>query len=506
VEAFMTKHRAVVVSLFSMMLAAAFVGVHCGSCDEVSFWPEDLVVEETAVPPPPARDKNQARLLINGEASFLERMKLIDEARRSIYIQALIFKADTVGTEIADRLLARKREDPELDIRIIVDAYSNIQDIDAQLLYFELMDGGIDVQGYEAFYLHWMNELNLRDWTAGNKRYHEKYWIIDGTKAVVGGMNVGDEYARVGTDPLLIWRDQDIYLEGPVVRDVQAAFLQNFSYFTRVKQRWPHQITTDSYWESWRGAHPQLRGLVTKALATHQGWRRAKRSPWDPEGLAKRSVGSPLVEDVSVQFIRSRPRVGESWIERAYCEHIDRAQHTVIIANAYFVPTPALKRSLLEAARRGVAVTVITNSKATNDIPIITDAGRLSYRELMEAGVEIYEWHAERANEGTLHAKYAVFDSEVAIIGSYNLDPRSRGLNSEDVVVVRDPRLATELHRRTLDTDLRLADRITPEQARVWADPDLVPLVDEPQLPWSDPRFDPDRFELFLMRQAERHL
>jgi phosphatidylserine/phosphatidylglycerophosphate/cardiolipin synthase-like enzyme len=369
-----------------------------------------------------------------------------------------------------------------------------------------MMDAGIDVQGYEAFYLHWMNELDVRDWSAGNKRYHEKYWIIDGTKAIVGGMNIGDEYARVGDDPLLIWRDQDIYLEGEVVGDIEAAFLENNAFFERAKQRWPDALNTDTYWGTWRGVHPQLRKLVTASLDTHQGWRRSKHAPWDAADMARRRVESPLQEDVSVQFIRSRPRLGETWIEQAYLENIAAAQQSVVIANAYFVPSPGMKIALRDAARRGVSVTVINNSKATNDIPIITDAGRLSYLELIEAGVQIYEWHAEREGQGTLHAKYALFDSEVAIIGSYNLDPRSLGLNSEDVVVVRDPRIATELYQRTMETDLLLADRISAEQARTWTDPDLVPLVDNDQLPWHDPRFDPDLFELFLIRQVERHL
>lgn len=459
-------------------------------------------------PPPPPRRSNKARLLINGEASFLERMRLIDEAERSIYIQALIFKADTVGYEIVNRLLQRKRENPDLDIRVIVDAYSNINDFHVQMLFFELMDGGIDVQGYEAFYLHWINELNARDWTAGNRRYHEKYWIIDGTKAIVGGMNIGDEYARIGDDPLLIWRDQDIYLEGDVVDDIEAAFLDNFAYFSRVKQRWPDPLSTDTYWEAWRRAHPRLRDVVSASLGKRRAWVRERSSfpPWNPAALERERVQSPLVDNVTVQFIRNRPRVGETWIEDEYLRRVEEAQQSVVIANAYFIPSAAMKRSLSEAARRGVEVRVITNSKATNDIPLINDAGRLSYRELMEAGVEIWEWHAERAGEGTLHAKFAVFDSEIAIIGSYNLDPRSAGLNSEDVVVVHDARLADVLHRQVIEADLRLAERITAEQARQWSDPSLLPIVDDVPLPWYDPRFDPDRFELFLIRQIGRNL
>jgi len=462
---------------------------------------------EDASPPPPEREGNRARLLINGEASFLERMRMIDSAERSIHIQALIFKADTAGGAIADRLIERKRENPELDIRVIVDAYANIQDYDAQMLYFELMDAGIEVQGYEPLYLEWMNEINTEDWTAGNKRYHEKYFVVDGERAIVGGMNIGDEYARIGTDAALIWRDQDVYLEGPVVADISRAFDENFRYFQSVQERRPPMLESDGYWRAWRHVHPGLRDAVTRSVGRDRSWRSHPRAPFDTESLEARAVSSALLPDVSVQFIRSRPRLRERWIDEAYRREIAAAERSIVIVNAYFIPTPRLRAALLAAARRGVDVTVITNSKATNDIPMINDAGRIHYGPLMDAGVHIYEWHAEQHGEGTVHAKFAVFDSEVAIIGSYNLDPRSLALNSEDVVVIRDARLATELHERVMHTDARFASRITEAQAEQWSDPSLLPPMDSvPQVPFWHPNFDSDRFELFLIRQAARNL
>jgi len=459
-----------------------------------------------AISLPAPRDDATVRLLINGEASFVERMRMIDEAERSIYLQVLIFKADAVGNAIASALIRKKRDHPEVDIRVIVDAYSNIQDLEAQLMYFELKDAGIEVEGYEAFYLHWLNEINLRDWTAGNKRYHEKYMVVDGRAAVVGGMNIGDEYARYGTDPLLIWRDQDIYLEGDVVQDVEAAFLDNIAHFKEIKAQWPSALNTDVYWEVWQGVHPQLRDLVTQSLDKRRERSRAEIPAWDQLHLISQRVGRPLHGDIKVRFIRSRPRKGESYIEQAYLHLVDNARSSIVIENAYFVPTKPLLDALVAAAGRGVRVTVITNSKATNDIPIITDAGRLSYQPLIKAGVEVYEWHAERHGEGTVHSKYAVIDSEIAIIGSYNLDPRSLGLNSENVVIVGDPRIAADLASYTLLEDLPMADRITAEQAVEWSDPDLVPALDQPPPLWNEPLFDAGRFELFLMRQVEKSL
>jgi phosphatidylserine/phosphatidylglycerophosphate/cardiolipin synthase-like enzyme len=117
--------------------------------------------------------------------------------------------------------------------------------------------------------------------------------------------------------------------------------------------------------------------------------------------------------------------------------------------------------------------------------------------------VEVYEWHAERFGEGTLHAKHAVFDERVSIIGSYNLDPRSLALNSEDVVVIVDPRVAAELWRFGQTRDLPMAERVTREMALGWADPAQLPRADESLPPWKDPRFDRKALEYFLLRSIE---
>ena len=495
-----------VAAVASLLALAALAGPPAAPDDGLVFEPPPDLKADVESSVPPVRSGNTARLLINGEAAFTERLRMIDEAQESIYIQALIFKADTVGNTIARRLLLKKAADPDIDIRIIVDAYSNIQDLEAQLMYFQLKNAGIVVEGYEAFYLHWLNEVNLRDWTAGNKRYHEKYWIVDGRAAVVGGMNIGDEYARIGDDPLLIWRDQDVYLEGPVVEDIELAFLENCEHFKAIKKTWPGAFNTDTYWDAWQGVHPDLRDLVTHSLEKRREDALAELPAWEELGLERRRVGKALHQDVSVRFVRSRPRHGETYIDQAYRQLIDSATTSVLIANAYFVPTQRLAQSLAAAASRGVIVKVINNSLETNDIPIITTAGRVSYAPLMDAGVEIYEWHAEREGEGTMHGKFAVVDSRVAVIGSYNLDPRSIGLNSEDVVLIHDERLAKEIEVHYLVEDLPMADRITPAEAAQWSNPDLVPVVDEPPPLMTSPLFDPAQLELFLMKQVEKSL
>jgi len=455
--------------------------------------------------PPPTREGNSARLLIDGEVSFQMRMEMIHRARRSIRIQALIWKGDDTGKAVAEALIARKRADPEMDIRVIVDAYSNIQDVKAQLLFFEMKNAGIEVEGFETLYLHWLNEINLEDWLAGNKRYHEKYWVVDGVAAVVGGMNIGDEYARASADPLLIWRDQDVYLTGPIVGDVVAVFEENYAYFKGIKERKPELFNTDAYWNLWREHNPGVDVALGKTLELGRqlGEKLADREA----AVASRApVERPFHDDVRIRFLRSRPREGETAIHQAYLHLIRTAGQEVILSNAYFVPTEDLQKALIEAAQRGVTVQVVTNSDATNDIPVITKAGRARYLPLIDAGVEVYEWHAERVGEGTLHAKFAVVDRRVTVIGSHNLDPRSQGLNSEDVVLIDDTRIADELRTYFVDKDLPLTDLITREQAVTWADPRDLPAEDLPLLPWTDAHFDPATFEFMLLRAIEGSL
>ena len=473
--------------------------------EDLGLAPPQITAESADISTPPARTGNRGRLLINGEASFAERLRMVETAKESIYIQALIFKADTTGRALTEALIARKRADPQLDIRVIVDTYANVQDVDAQLMYFDLQNAGIDVEGFEAFYLHWINEVNLNDWLAGNKRYHEKYWIIDNTEAVVGGMNIADEYARCTTDPMLLWRDQDVLLEGPVVADVQRAFLDNHRQFKETKSNKGDLFNPDTYWELWREKTPgtdlierskEIQQAITEQVYGEQARMKCTNTP----------IQTQTHEDLTVRFVRSRPREGERHIHALYLEQIGRASKNIFIENAYFVPTDDLTEALNAAARRGVKVQVVTNSDKTNDIPMITIAGRLRYASLIEAGVEVYEWHAEKFGEGTVHSKFATFDDEIALIGSYNLDPRSIGLNSEDVVLIEDATLTLELANHAREKDLAFAERITPEQAAQWIDPSTLPVPPNTHLPWHDPRFDPKSFEYFLLRQIESSL
>ena len=425
----------------------------------------------------------KAAVLQGGEDSFAVRLEALRNAQQSIRIQALVFKGDETGLRIAEILKQKKAQG--LDVRVIVDAFSNPW-LQTQWMHFDLKQHGIEVEGYEALALQWLNEVpvpKLVPHTDPNQldmRFHEKMWIIDGEAdhgvAITGGLNIGNEYFRANPDdPAGTWRDQDVVVRGTIVADMVAAFDRNFDYFVGVKKS-RGIFNTNLYWDA------------TRALLDRTG-RLPVHYTTDPEvvrNVADLESRRPALDyrPATCRFIQSRPRLKETYIQQAYVKLIERASSEVLIANAYFVPTPSLSTALTDAAKRCASVKLISNSPETNDLPEITLVGRGYYRDLLavnqspevrscrnaDAGLRIWEWIGQAAGEsvptqGTMHSKFAVIDAQRGLVGSYNLDPRSEKLNSETAIVFLQPDLAAQLRGQFLDEDLRYAREVTAEAA-----------------------------------------
>ena len=437
-------------------------------------------------------DECDVAVLQGGEDSFAIRLDALKQARHSIRIQALVFKGDESGLRIAEVLKQKKAEG--LDVRVIVDAFSNPW-LQTQWMYFDLKQHGIEVEGYEAMALQWLNELPIPkltphvDPSQPDKRFHEKMWIVDGgtdgAVAVTGGLNIGNEYFRADPGhPDRYWRDQDVALRGAIVADLVAAFDRNFEYFLDVKKS-RGIFNTNIYWDATRKAMDKTGRLPISfekdpALVASVAALEARRPPLD-------------FRPATCRFIQNRPRLKETYIQQAYVKLIERAQREVLIANAYFVPTPSIATALTDAAKRCVAVRLISNSPETNDLPEISLVGRGHYKDLLavndspevaacgspEAGLRVWEWVGQAADEaargqGTMHSKYAVVDGTRSLVGSYNLDPRSERLNSETAVVFLQPELSGALRRAFLDDDLRYGREVSAEQAALFEAPASV--------------------------------
>jgi phosphatidylserine/phosphatidylglycerophosphate/cardiolipin synthase-like enzyme len=257
-----------------------------------------------------------------------------------------------------------------------------------------------------------------------------------------------------------------------------ATFDRNFEYFLKIKESRGF-FNTNIYWEA-------TRKLLQKTGTVNMNHITDERLNKNVLELADKRLGLEF-EKTKCRFFQNRPRFGETYIEQAYLKSIKGAKKEILIGNAYFVASKAFVETVKDAARRCVKVIILTNSPETNDLPMLTIVGRDYYDDILivnnEAlvqacdggGVQIWEWQGRRTNateqtEGTIHAKYAVFDRRISIVGSYNMDPRSRMLNSESAIVFENEELSRQLADLFYKNDLDFSKQITLEDTKAFTE------------------------------------
>ncbi|MFO8056371.1 MAG: phosphatidylserine/phosphatidylglycerophosphate/cardiolipin synthase family protein [bacterium] len=255
---------------------------------------------------------------------------------------------------------------------------------------------------------------------------HEKILTVDADKAVVGGRNLEDKY-------FTYWIDKDVYLEGPVVKDIRKGFLQSFNLFA-ANQRRNLDIT-------------------------------------DLEGEQKTEPGKK-----EVCFVQSRPWLDQYYTMDFLVTAFQLARERILITSQYIVlPDSLLKDALLDAARRGVEVHVLMNSQETNQEVGYSTGYFLSLNyleDLINAGIRVYEIKGpekQARQKSYLHAKEFLIDGKWTIIGSFNLTIRSCYIESENLVGIPDPfitRIQEEVFWKRIEMDTTEITRDYLEQAR----------------------------------------
>ena len=430
------------------------------------------------------------------------RLKLAEEAKKpgdSILVQTLIFMADEAGLRIAEELI--RRAQLGVRVEVVIDALSPFLDIrdltvnaNTQKMYRRLMAAGIPVYGFRCKNHHLIDQMKLGYRTHTgivNERPHEKLWIVNNKKGILGGMNIGNDYFRVNRPGYSFWRDQDVLIEGKdIIQDMVNIFDGNLASY-RANYRDPRSDTCFN-------PHDPLEDAVAyeefyQKAFQHYRVKRRRASKRSIQAFAQASIRKIERELVNLSFLRpvsealhavrvvhNRPKLKELFIEEAYLDLIDRAREEILIENAYFIPSVPIKKALIAAAARGVSIKIITNSYQTNDIPPIVMLARHNYKEVIDTNyggdgkdgrpkeIEIWEWTGRKQGSGPLeqgmnHAKFMVVDRKIVFIGSYNIDPRSRNINSEVGLVFEGKahRLAEELAQEFHNVDLSFSQRVS---------------------------------------------
>jgi len=393
------------------------------------------------------------RPLPNGVDALVVRMLLAETAERSLDVQYYIWHDDLTGRLFADALL--RAADRGVRVRILVDDIGTKTN-DDNLLSLD-SHPSIEIRLFNPVASRTFRGLGmLTDFTRVNRRMHNKAFVADNQRAVLGGRNIGDEYFEAAGD--VAFRDLDVLLLGPVVPEVSKAF----DSFWNAPMSVPIAALTGrpSSAASLDTLRTELAAFVAAQrdgpYVTHARSQAAQALAAGAEGVfwgrTHLLVDDPAKvtrppEDPEGHLLPQLARVGV------------QLRSELLIVSPYFVPGDAGVAALGAMVRKGVRVTVLTNSLAASDVGAV-HAGYKRYREsLLEAGVRIYELKPDAIEFGrtkgknrpisgsraSLHAKTFMLDRRAVFIGSLNLDPRSVQLNTEIGVVCESEPLAGQM-------------------------------------------------------------
>jgi cardiolipin synthase len=348
---------------------------------------------------PPLIGGNQARALVNGDVFFADMLQAIADAKRTITFESYIFWSGDIGNRFTEALIERAQAG--VKVHLLFDALGS-GDIDDDWVK-RMRAAGIEVEKYNPWRLTTLPRIN--------NRTHRKIMVVDGRIGYTGGAGVGDEWTGNAQDPKH-WRDTQFRVEGPVVLQMQAAFIENW---IEVTGRVLHG--TEYFLELGRAG------------------------------------------EQAAQFIVTSPGGGSESMQLMYLMSIAAATKSIQLSAAYFVPDDVEIRTLVAAAKRGVRVQLIVPGKAT-DSPLVRRASRSTWGKLLEAGVEFYEYEPT-----FFHCKVMIVDDLWVSVGSTNFDSRSFSVNDEANLNVYDREFALA-QARIFEGDLKRSKRISLEAWR----------------------------------------
>ena len=314
---------------------------------------------------------NRAEILNNGDEIFPGITGAIAAATKSVNLESYIFNDDKAGKIISDALMAAARRGVE--VRVLVDGTGS--KFSGSLLA-RMRTAGVKTAVYRPIRLWTLHKIA--------RRTHRKIVVVDGTVSFTGGFCIGEKWLGNANGPKE-WRDMMVRATGSVSAQMQAIFGEDWTFTTG------EILTGDRF-------YPAI----------------------------------PAAGSVSAQAIRASHGDSSSLAAMLYFVAVQSARKSIHIQNAYFVPTPQIRKALIEAAKRGVDVRIMVPGRHM-DQPLVRTASRRQYGELLTAGVRIFEY-----SRTMMHNKDFVIDGIFSSIGSINFDARSLHENAEDSLAFYD--------------------------------------------------------------------
>ncbi len=337
-------------------------------------------------------DGNTISTLNNGDEIFPAMLQAIRSARRSVTFETFIYEDGEMPDAFTAALMERARAG--VPVKVILDAVGASKSVGS---HNKLREAGVDLVVYHSPW--WL------DVRRNNHRTHRKLLVVDGKVGFIGGVGIADYWKGNASRPEE-WRELHFRVEGPVVAQMQSAFVDNWLHSRR------ELLLGAAYF-------PALK----------------------PAGNLTASVfySSPLRSRASLELMNQLA--------------VASARRSIDVESPYFLPDGNMVKVLCAAAQRGVRVRVLMPGEHM-DQKAVERQSRKSWRKLMAAGVELYKY-----DPTMIHNKLLIVDDLFVSVGSGNLDPRSVRINDEANMNVLDRGFARE-QTRVFERDLRRTHRV----------------------------------------------
>jgi cardiolipin synthase C len=399
--------------------------------------------------------KSGFHILSTGPEALMMRIALIESSQRSIDLQYFSARNDATGKLLLQAIT--RAADRGVRVRILLDDW-NLDDFGVDAVSLNT-NPNIDIRVFnpysthdESFLAHLGNIfVDIEQFT---RRMHNKAIIADNQISIIGGRNLGDEYFDASKDN--DFQDIDVFASGPITQQIS----NNFDVYWNSEESFPIAALNL--------APPDETTVIKLRDERQQYWDKTVKSP-----IGIRLIKMPLPREVkngdvpliwaTAELAADNPDKIDQSSETAVSapstliyQMAAKAQHEFIIFTPYFVPLDTGVKWLNDLVAKGVAVRIITNSLSSTDM-VPAQAGYSHYRKaLVKGGVELYEIKSSQpkpsikrmfrpSSQNGLHAKIYMVDRHDLIVGSFNFDPRSIRLNTEQVIIIHSPELCTKI-------------------------------------------------------------
>jgi len=407
-------------------------------------------------------EKSGIRLLADPNEAYRARFGLSKLAQHTLDFQYYLWKNDATGTLLLERAL--EAADRGVQVRILID---DIYHRGRDPLYSKIATHpNAQIRVYNPSARRGLGSRLEMAFNMGtlNHRMHNKIFLVDNSIAVLGGRNIGDDY--FGTDPNLNFHDLDAIAVGPIAAKAGEAFDLYWNS--------PKAIPVEALYPK-GSSEEELKELRVKLENQREAHFAAlsyplPRNPTNTQAVMRQLrselvwADAEIVVDDLARFQESR----ESEIFLYLRDLVRGADSELILQTAYLIPTDETIAGFKKLVDRGVTVKIMTNSLMSNNHVAVHAHYKKHRKALLKAGVELYELRADDAlmqyirDEATefaesnagLHTKAFVIDGSISVIGSYNMDPRSRVWNSEISLVVHDETIGGQM-REIMETAMR---------------------------------------------------